>query len=94
MTLSDSSCDRNVEIAADQRAEQQQHRRSRRQAKAQIGLPQRPKHQHGDEQDEEDADENGEKAGRQRQVVEMAHMHWHTSKILAKHINSMSPRQE
>jgi hypothetical protein len=66
--------DWDVEIAADQGCEQQQHGGSRTDAQVQIGAAQRAEDEK-DQQNEENADKNGKEAGRQRQVVELAHLH-------------------
>jgi hypothetical protein len=66
--------DRDVEIAADQGRKQQQHGGSRTDAEVQIGATQRAEDEQ-EKQNEKDADENGKEAWRQREVVELAHLH-------------------
>jgi hypothetical protein len=62
-------CDGDVEIAADQRAEQQQHGGPRADAEAHIGMAQRPEHRQSNDHDDENADQDGKETRRQRHVV-------------------------
>src|SRR5271165_760394 len=59
------------------------HGGARTDVEVQIGVAQQIKHHQPDEQDDQNADENGKEARRQRQVMEWAQLHWRCSKILA-----------
>jgi hypothetical protein len=69
------SRNRYVEIAADQRGQQQQHGCSGAHAQAQIGVPQRADHDHNHQQADEQGNQNREKARRQRQIMKLTEMH-------------------
>ncbi len=61
-------------------------------------MAQQIQHHQPDEQDDQSADENGKEAGRQWQVMELAHVHRRCSKILANTVARMAreriPRQQ
>jgi hypothetical protein len=74
---------RDVEVTADQGANQQQHRRARRHAEAQIRVPERAEHRENEHHANEQGDQNGEKTGRKRQVMKLADVHWCCSPLSA-----------